>query len=64
VSSVDSAEFEYQVEKILDDKIINGERRYLVKWEGYSIKEATWETAKSFANPDAILKSYKMEKMA
>ena len=31
------------VEKIVDQKIINKEIHYLVKWENYDANENTWE---------------------
>ena len=33
----------YYVEKILDRKVENGELRYLIKWQGYSSKDNSWE---------------------
>jgi hypothetical protein len=34
------------VEKILDKKKLNNKVYYLVKWKGYNIKDATWESYK------------------
>ena len=34
---------EYEVEKIEDLKIEDGERQFLVKWKGYGREEMTWE---------------------
>ncbi|EGC35704.1 hypothetical protein DICPUDRAFT_32968, partial [Dictyostelium purpureum] len=33
----------YYVEKILSKRIRGGIKEYLIKWEGYDVKEATWE---------------------
>ena len=33
----------YEVEKILDKRIVRGRKEYLIKWKGYSEKESTWE---------------------
>ncbi|EGC35722.1 hypothetical protein DICPUDRAFT_24132, partial [Dictyostelium purpureum] len=33
----------YYVEKILSMRIRRGIKEYLIKWEGYDVKEATWE---------------------
>ena len=41
--STATAEEEYEVEKILDYKLIDGRTHYLVKWKDYSDNENTWE---------------------
>lgn len=41
---------EYIVEKILNRRIKNKKPEYLVKWEGYSIKESTWEPIEHLEN--------------
>jgi hypothetical protein len=38
----------YEVEKILDSKLEDGQRKYLVKWTGYDSTENTWEPKSSF----------------
>ena len=42
-------EEEYNVEKILDSRKINGNDHYLVKWLGYENKENSWEPTKTSA---------------
>ena len=34
---------EYEVEKVIDDRIRKGKQEFLVKWKGYSADENTWE---------------------
>ena len=41
---------EYEVERILDKKIISGTVHYLVKWKGYNISESTWEPKQNLKN--------------
>ena len=37
----------YVPEKILDEKVVRGAKRYLVKWEGYQVEDSTWEPVKN-----------------
>ena len=45
VDDFSSFPFEYQVEMILDDRFNQELQRqeWLVKWEGYTVEESTWE---------------------
>ncbi|ORX50348.1 hypothetical protein BCR36DRAFT_583470 [Piromyces finnis] len=40
---VEEVEEEYNVEKILDVKVEKGQKFFLIKWEGYSSDDNTWE---------------------
>lgn len=52
-SKVEEAYFE--IERILDKKIINGLIYYKVKWKNYSISESTWEPVSNFkGNMDIV----------
>ena len=35
----------YQVEKIITRKTVGKNRMYLIKWEGYPLKDCSWEPA-------------------
>jgi hypothetical protein len=39
---------EYVVEKILEEKVENGVKKFRVKWAGYDMDEASWEPRESF----------------
>ena len=41
---------EFEVDKILKSRMVNGQQQYLVRWKGYSAEHDTWEPA---ANLDA-----------
>ena len=49
---------EYEVEKILDSKLFRGKPRYLVKWKGYDLYDATWEPAENLRNATEALHDY------
>ena len=41
---------EYEVEDILEKRMISGEAHYLVKWRGYDTSENTWEPRENLKN--------------
>jgi len=41
---------EYQVENILEKRMISGKTHYLVKWKGYNTSENTWELKENLLN--------------
>lgn len=51
------AKEEFEVEKIVDDKVEKGQQFYLVKWKGYPTSQNTWQSKSSLACP-ALLKAY------
>ncbi len=51
----------YTVEKILAKRMNNGKIEYLIKWEGYSIKETTWEPMKNLKNVAEMIDEYEVK---
>ena len=47
-TEISEPQSEYGLEKILAERQIDGERSYLVKWEGYPDERSTWEPEDSF----------------
>lgn len=54
-------EDEYEVEKLLSSKTRGGKVYYLVKWKGYSTKDATWEYEMDLHCPK-LLREFYLEK--
>ena len=50
-------EEDFEIEKIIDDRIFGGRKQYLVKWKNYSDSDNTWQDADSIQAPD-LLKEY------
>jgi len=57
----DESERSYTVEKILGHKRVKGKDKYLVKWEGYSAEENTWEPTEMFDDPATISNWWKQQ---
>ena len=43
-------ETEYEVEDVIDKKVINGSPFYKIKWLGYPVEECTWEPLENLSN--------------
>ena len=54
----DSDEEVFIVEKILDKKKEGRRLLYLVKWEGYEEKDATWEPVGNLGNVKELVREY------
>jgi hypothetical protein len=39
----DEDETEYEIEHLVDHKVLDGKDHYLVRWKGYDQDEDTWE---------------------
>lgn len=59
----DANEAEYEVEKIIDDKIVGGKYQYLIRWKGYSPDEDTWESESTLNCKDILAKYKKVKKI-
>jgi hypothetical protein len=51
----------YDVEKILDRKIENRKKLYLIKWQGYPESSNTWEPLKNLQNIKNMVKEFDNE---
>lgn len=51
-------EEEYEVEDILDDRVVQGRRQFLVRWKGYDESFDTWQDTDDCGNCPDIIKAY------
>jgi len=54
---------EYVVEKIIDCRIKNGVKEYLLKWIGYDDKDNTWEPESNLDCP-SLIKAFETDRAA
>ncbi len=54
-------EEDFEVEAILDHRIVRSKRQYLLQWKGYPLFEATWEPEEHLSCPE-LLSEYKTKK--
>ncbi|XP_021181544.1 heterochromatin protein 1 isoform X2 [Helicoverpa armigera] len=55
-SEKNTADQEYEVEKIVDSKKIKGKLHYLIRWKGYSADSDTWEPENTLSCAELINK--------
>jgi hypothetical protein len=56
----EEGQIEYEIDEILDHKFDEHNRptKYLIKWKGYGIEDATWETADNLNNAQMAVYEY------
>ena len=54
-------EEDYEPEKIIYKKRIDGETKYLVKWKGYNNEDNTWEPARHLKKSQRLLRQFHQE---
>ena len=57
----DGGDDEHEVEAIVDEAIVEGETRYLVKWAGYSSDANQWQTAAQLKNAPAVMAQWRQQ---
>ena len=51
-------EEEYEVEEVLDSKMVGRALKYLVKWKGYDEGDNSWEPAKNLGHAQDAVKAF------
>ena len=55
-----SADVFYNIEKIIDKRITNGQFEYKIKWEGYPMSQCTWEPFKNLETAKEMVDEYNL----
>ena len=54
-------EEEWEVEKILNKRKVQGKDKYLVRWKGFTAEGDTWESRENLENVGDLLKEFEEE---
>jgi len=51
-------EKEFEVEKILNKRVVWGKEKFLVRWKGYTAEEDTWENRENLGNAKELIEEF------
>ena len=54
-------EEEFEVEKILNKKMVRGKDKFLVRWKEYTAEEDTWENRENLGNAKELVEEFERE---
>jgi len=54
-------EKEFEVEKILNKRIVQGKEKFLVRWKGHMAKGDTWESRENLENAKELVEEFERE---
>jgi len=54
-------EEEFEVEKILNKRMVRGKEKFLVRWKGYTAEEDTWESRENLENAKELVEEFERE---
>jgi len=54
-------EEEWEVEKIMNKKKVQGREKYLVQWKGCTVEEDTWESRENLKNAMELVEEFERE---
>ena len=52
---------EFEVEKILNKRMVWGKEKFLVRWKGYMAEEDTWENRENLGNVKELVEEFERE---
>ena len=54
-------EEEFEVEKIINKRIVRGKEKFLVQWKGYTAEADTWESRENLKNAKELVEEFERE---
>jgi len=51
-------EEEFEVEKIINKRMVRGKEKFLVRWKGYTAEEDTWENRENLENAKELVEEF------
>ena len=54
-------EEEFEVEKILNKRVVQGKEKFLVRWKGYMAEGDTWESRENLGNAKELVEEFERE---
>jgi len=54
-------EEEFEVEKILNKRVVWGKEKFLVRWKGYTVEEDMWENRENLGNTKELVEEFERE---
>jgi len=51
-------EEKFEVEKIINKRMVRGKERFLVRWKGYTTEEDTWESRENLENAKELVEEF------
>jgi len=51
-------EEEFEVEKIINKRMVRGKEKFLVRWKGYTVEEDTWENRENLENAKEFVEEF------
>jgi len=54
-------EEEFEVEKIINKRIVQGKEKFLVRWKGYTAEADTWESRENLENTRELVEEFERE---